>query len=833
MRSFGVLTAILVVGAFSLCLVSTSVAQAPEPGSDTPAPAREKRRITFEQVNGGQRGQGLAFNATMPAYRWARDGVHIEYPLPGGRRGEPRKFQWINPDTLEEKPAPADAAPADEPPEGGRRRPQPSGENSGVTEGGDGDGENPAPGTGGSGEEPAPAVDLNDATAAIRALLTGELKLQGRELQAAMRGRRRAAGDTTVMRWNNALFAHRKGQAAKVIFPRDGERSELEDLSSDGRYLVVHRRGNLVLFDLEGNVEGSITTDGDANILNGKLDWALQEEIYGRGNWNAKWFSPDGKHLAFMRLDQTKVRSFTIVDDITRPDDHNASTEIFKYPKAGEAIPTTRMAIADVTRYGFRERERAEKEAAPKTTWLDLSRFEKEGEFYVVRVGWKPDGKLWMFVQDRIQTWLEMVSADPVTGGVTTMFRETSDCWVDVMSDPVWLKDGSFIHESQRSGYNHLYHVSADGKNARAITSGEWSVRRVSKVDQDKGEILFTATKDGYWNTNHYRVALAGGEVVRLTHGEGSHNVQWRPDGVYFLNTVSGLNDPGEARLCKADGSVVKVLAKARVPNEAAYATSRWELHVVKCRDGYEMEVAVLKPTEFEEGKCYPVWCPIYLGPDLPNVRNTWDSSAWNQFLAQQGYLIMRFDARCAANKGRALSKSCYKACGVQELKDAEDAVDWVVGKGWGDPARVGITGTSYGGYMSAYALTHSKKFSFGWSNAGLYDWAGYDAIYAERYHRTPQENREGYKAASVIAAAANLHGYLFITHGTIDENVHMQSAMRLAYALQVAEKPFEMMMYPDNRHGVGNPPQARHLRSTMWDRMQKHIPGGGREAAK
>lgn len=760
-----------------------------------------KRKIRFEQTIGRQ--GALNFNVRIPNYRWARDGVHIEYTIPAQRRGERPRLRWIHPETLVEMDAPAGSTAAPEP-ETGRRRP--TGENSGVT--GESEGETEATVALGSHDDPV---------AAFRALLASEFGLKDADLRRAAAGRRRASGDgkVCILKHGRAVLVHRVGEPARVLLGRDAPVGELEDLNADGSVMFVHRAGNAYLVETQRGFERKLTSDGSVEILNGKLDWALQEEIYGRGNWNAKWFSPDGANLAFLRLDQSKVKTFSLADDITTPESFSGSLEHWKYPKAGEDIPTTKVAVAGAT--------------AGKVTWVDLSKYDG-GEFYVVRVGWTPDSKrLWLMIQDRIQTWLDFCFVEPTSGKLEVMFRETSDCWVDVPEDPKWLADGGFLWESQRSGYNHLYRISPDGKQASTLTTGQWSVRRVTHVDQATDVIEFQATKDGYWNRNLYRIPMAGGEPARLTAGDGSHDVRWRADRAYYLNVVSSLTDPGEARLCRPDGSLVKVLATGGVTNGDRFDLAKWQLHTVKCRDGYEMEVAILPPVGFQEGKKWPVWIPIYLGPDLPNVRNTWDGSSWNQYLAQEGYFIMRFDARSATAKGRVYSKTCYPAPAVQELRDAEDAVSWIVEKGWGDPKRIGITGTSYGGYMSAYALAYSDKFAFGWSNAGLYDWRGYDAIYAERYLRTPQENKDGYDRSSVIVGAKNLKGHLVITHGTMDENVHMQSAMRLAYALQVANKPFEMMMYPENRHGVGNPNQSRHLREMMWDRMQKHLPPGGR----
>jgi dipeptidyl-peptidase-4 len=810
-----------------------------------PAAKPAKKKLTFEQVNtgAGRRNPGapgaVRFNGDLPSYRWAPDGFHIEFDK--GRGANTTTF-WIDPETFVEAEAPADRQNRQRGPGGPGGRPRRGADadtDTGTDAGFDADlqdapkGDDPKPADKPADKPAAPKpVDKNSAREAFTALLSTAEKLSGDDLAGALQNIRASAdGSASVLKRGNALYFHRKGEDAKVLQPKTAAAFELDTINRDGSAVSFVRGGNLILISTADAKEHAVSKDGSTDILNGKLDWATQEEIYGRGKWSAKWFSPNGAKIAFLRLDQTKVKSFIIVDDI--PDDPKNDrdfagiTESWKYPKAGEAIPTVKVGVASST--------------TGKTTWLDLSKYEKEtkNEFLVVRVGWTPDSSKIVFqVQDRIQTYLDLNYADPATGAVTNIIHEASDCWVDVNDGLRWLKDGTFLWQSQRTGYNHLYHYKADGTLIAQVTKGEWSfgsgaigpsaVDGIFKLDEDKGVVYFTGGEGGYWNDNLYRVNLDGTGFLRLTQGDGSHSPVFRKDEKLFLDTVTSFSNAGEARLCKADGTILKVLATATVPAANDYEMSTWEAHMVPCRDNYTMEVAVLKPTNFVEGKRYPVWCPIYLGPDLPNVSNSWNGSAWDQFLAQQGYIIMRYDGRCGAGKGRAISKACYKHTNVQELRDGEDAVDWICKtKGWGDPDRVGITGTSYGGTSSAYALTHSTKFALGFANAGLYDDAGYDWIYSERYMQTPQQNPEGYKLASCLPAAKNLHGYLVLTHGSMDENVHMQSMMRLVYALQNAGKQFEMMVYPENRHGVGRPAQRQHLTTLMWNTMQRVMPGG------
>jgi dipeptidyl-peptidase-4 len=266
------------------------------------------------------------------------------------------------------------------------------------------------------------------------------------------------------------------------------------------------------------------------------------------------------------------------------------------------------------------------------------------------------------------------------------------------------------------------------------------------------------------------------------------------------------------------------VLGQTEVPDLALYGAGTWELHEVPARDGFPLDVALLKPAPFDSARSYGVWISTYSGPDAPTVRNSWNSSSWFHFLAQQGVIVLQVNVRTASGKGQWTTARAYKQLCVQELADLEDAVDWLTANPWADAERVGITGYSYGGTISAYALTHSDKFALAVAGGGVYDWRMYDTIYTERYMSTPEHNLEGYERTSVVAAAGNLKGRLLLHCGVMDDNVHMQNTLQLAYALQKAGKPFEMMLYPQNRHGFRDRDQRWFARRMEWEAIREHL---------
>jgi len=590
-------------------------------------------------------------------------------------------------------------------------------------------------------------------------------------------------------------------------------------LAANGSAASFVRGNDLFAVDVANKDVWRITTDGGPELFHGVLDWVYQEELYGRGDFQGHWWSPDGAQLAFLSLDESAVREFTVVDHV--PDgfldrERSVVAEVTNYPKAGDPNPTARLSVAH--------------RATKKIVAVDLSAFPKDA--LVVRVDWTPDGgTLLATIQDRIQTWAELCAIDPATGAVTKWIREESPTWVNRPEPPRWLGDGTFLWLSERTGYQHVYWYEKDGKLRCAVTSGEWQVRSIVRVDEARQRLWFEGTKDGATGRHLYRVNFDGSGLVGLTPGVGTHQFQLSADGAFVLDTWSAMDQPPIVRVLDDHGEVVREIGAANGGEGAAkYAFSGKQRLTIKARDGYELDAAVQLPPDWKEGARYPVFLPTYSGPDAPTVRDAWSHSTYSQFLAQQGFVILQVNVRSASGRGQVHTGTCYKQLGVVELRDLEDAVDHVCAKFGGDPARVAISGWSYGGFMAAYALTHSTKFALGLAGAGVHDWRLYDTIYTERYMQTPQQNAAGYDAGSVIKKAKNLHGHLVLIHGSMDDNVHLQNTMQLLWELQSAGKQnVELMVYPRSRHGL-NPRVNGHSQEFQWRRLQKLLePAAGK----
>ena len=586
--------------------------------------------------------------------------------------------------------------------------------------------------------------------------------------------------------------------------------------SPDGRFVAFTRGGNLFVVDVATQRERQLTTDGSAAILNGRLDWVYQEEVYGRGSFRAFWWSPDSTRLAFLRLDEHPVPEFTLVDHIP----HRQALEVFDYPKAGDPNPTVTLHVVRATGGPVRR--------------IDTSKY-SAAEHLIVNVSWNPAGTEVVYaLQDREQTWLDLNYGNAATGATTTLFRETTKAWVDPQGDPAWLADGSFLWTSERTGWKHLYHYKAHGEIVRQVTSGPWELRTLYGVDESRGLVYFAGTERSHIGGDIYRIGLDGKGLQRLSQTPGTHRAAFNPGFTHYVGVWTDITTPAQSRLHRADGTEVRVIDANRVEALAQFRLSTPEFLQVTTRDGFVMEAMMIKPPDFDPKKKYPVFQQTYAGPHAQTVRNGFGGTGYlfNQMLAQRGIIVWMCDNRSASGKGAESAWAAYRQLGVSELADIEDCLAYLRKQPWVDATRIGINGWSYGGFMTSYALTHSTSFAMGIAGGSVEDWALYDSIYTERFMRMPQHNPEGYAKSSNIAAAGNLSGRLLLLHGAIDDNVHMQNTIQFAYALQKAGKPFEMMIYPKSRHGVSDPALVKHMQTLIVDFIMRTLTPGGARAS-
>lgn len=619
----------------------------------------------------------------------------------------------------------------------------------------------------------------------------------------------------------------------RLTINRDEEKEA--DFSPDGKWVSFVRGNNLYAVDVAKANEKQLTRDGhegDRPIFNGYLDWVYEEELYGRGQKRAYWWSPDSKYIAFLRLDESPVPKFIIPNDI--PNDQDVETTY--YPQAGDPNPIVRLGIADVAKTSYvpnagRIPKIGEKlppgllRVGDAVKFVDTSNY-KPDDLLIARVAWTPDSNTVFFqALNREQTYLDLNFAT-LNGSVRKALTETTPTWVEVYDNPIFLNDKTSVWQSARNGWKHLFLYGSDGQIMRQLTNGKWEVRTVYGVDEKNGWVYFSGTKDSHIAENIYRVRLTGGEPERLSHGDGWHAASFNKDFSLYVENWSDVNNPTQTRLFNSDGKLARVINENKVEDFSRYKLSKPEFLKVKTRDGFEMEAMMIRPPDFDPTKKYPVFEYTYSGPHAPSVANRWGGNRgmWFQMLAQKGYIIWVCDNRTASGKGEESVWPMYKNMYSLELRDLEDGLNYLKTLPYIDGERIGLHGWSYGGSMTTYAMTHSKMWKMGIAGGTVSDEHLYDSIYTERYMLTPQHNPAGYESSSVVKAAGNLSGKLLLIHGQIDDNVHFQNTTQLVYALQKADKQFDLMIYPTARHGVTNPLQVKHWYTMMTDYILRNL---------
>jgi len=582
--------------------------------------------------------------------------------------------------------------------------------------------------------------------------------------------------------------------------------------SPDGSRIAFVRDRNLYSLAIGSGEETQLTRDGlEDRITNGKLDWVYQEEIFGRGIFKGYWWSPDSKSIAYLKLDESPVHEFTIIDHLPYQQD----VEKENYPKAGDPNPIARLMIVPA--------------AGGAGSEIDLKSYPVDDRL-IVNVDWHPDSQHVVYqVQNREQTFLDLNIA-ALDGKATRILQERSKAWVENLDNPHWLADGSFLWLSDRSGYRHIYRTSREGKTLQQLTDGPWEVRTIHGVDEKRGLVYFSGTERSPIGSDVYSVRLRGGKTpARLTQRTGTHTATFAPSFSSFLDSWSDVRTPQQVFLVDASGKERRTVDANRVPELDKLRLGETSFLKVPARDGFVMEAMMIKPPGFDPSHHYPVYQHTYAGPHAQQVLDAWrgEMGMFHQLLAEKGVIVWICDNRTASGKGMVSTWPLYQNFGELELRDIEDGLAYLKKLGYVDSSRVMLSGWSYGGFMTSYALTHSSSFVAGIAGGSVTDWRDYDTVYTERYMRTPQNNPDGYRKSSPRFSAANLHGNLLLVHGTTDDNVHIQNTIQFAYELQKAGKQFDMMLYAKSRHGITERPLITHYRTMMLDFIMKNLKPG------
>lgn len=639
---------------------------------------------------------------------------------------------------------------------------------------------------------------LREALAAIPSL---DKNAVGRMMNGSPQRMNAACTAALFEHANDLYYALLDGSRA-VRLTATPQREELATFSPNGRFVAFVREHDLYVVDVETATERRLTVDGGPKILHGKADWVYFEEIFHR-NEQAYWWSPDSQRIAFLRTDDTPVATFSVADPIPP----RQPVELTPYPKAGDPLPLVQIGFVTV--------------AGGEPLMANLGGYTPE-QTIVARAGFNHDGSQGLaYVLNRTQTWMDVVRVDLSSGQVTTLFRESTKAWVQDHGAPEFLPDGSFLFLSERDGFRHIYHYAAEGSLIRRLTEGPWDVSRIQRLDAAAGWVYFSGTKDAPRGSQLFRVKLDGTQLTRLTNEPGSHSVTLSANSAYAIVSHSAHDQPTRVSLISLDGKPVRTLDTNPVDALDEFTLGKWEHVQIPTPDGFSLEGSLLLPPDFTPDRRYPVWVKTYGGPYAPSLRDAWmGGNLQDQAHANGGFLVFHVDPRPASGKGVASAWTAYRQLGKQELADLETAVRWLAQRSYVDASRVGLSGYSYGGYLTAYALTHSKLFAAGVAGAPVTDWRNYDAIYTERYMGLPQDNPKGYDESSVVQAAGKLSGRLLIVHGMMDDNVHVQNTLQLLGAFQAADKYVEVQLYPRARHGI----PGKHFPKLSYDFMRRTL---------
>ena len=571
-------------------------------------------------------------------------------------------------------------------------------------------------------------------------------------------------------------------------------------LSPDLKYRAFTRAYNLYIKDMDGS-ETALTTDGSEDLRNGFPDWVYPEEL---GQYQAFWWSPDSKRIAFMQFDEKPVTKYPIVHDIQPIPE----LEMLGYPKPGGNNPIIRLFIADI----------ATKKLVRLETGDDL-------DVYLYRGQWTNDGKEFTYHRlNRLQNKVEVFAADPATGRTRLLLADTDPCYIDEQTELIFLKDNQrFLWTSERSGWREIYLYDMTGKLLKPLTNAKLPVRGVTGVDEARGWVYFSGYEANGTESHAYKVKLDGTGFAKMTRETGSHNVAFSPTYDYYTDSFSSWDVPSKSTLFQADGKVVKVLGETTVPKELQDLKLIKPEHVLfKSADGkYDLDGVLYFPAHFDPNEKYPLILSIYGGPGFKGVSNRWNLVDGSQALAQLGFLVATCDYRGVSGRGKAFQNLHYLKLGQVEFEDHVAFVKALEKRAYVDTTRVGIFGASYGGYFSALCILKAPDvFHVAVATSSVTDWRNYDSIYTERYMRRPQDNPEGYEKGSCLTYAKNLKGHLYLQHGTIDDNVHPGNTIQLVQALLRENKKFDLMLYPENQHGIRYP----HASETRVDYFIEHL---------
>jgi dipeptidyl-peptidase-4 len=616
-----------------------------------------------------------------------------------------------------------------------------------------------------------------------------------------------------VMVKNANIFLKENGTETQLTF--DAAEEKNPTLSPDGNFVGYTKNNNLYTVSIADKKETAITSENTKGILNGYASWVYFEEIFGRPTqYRAFWWSPNSKYISFMRFDERQVPMFPIYNS----EGQHGFIEETRYPKAGDPNPTVKIGWTSPT--------------GGAITWADFN--DQEDQYFGWPI-WNPNNNtMWMSWMDRGQNNLKIYELDMASGAKKEVYKEYQKTWID-LEDRVsgrinfLANNQGYIAQSDASGWNQLYLYNMEGKLINAITAGKYTVTGIKLIDEKNKTIYFTARGiENSARVDLYAVYFNGTELRRLTVGDYNNSqIYLSPDTKKFVTVYSNVNTPTTMGVIhkKDKTKTIQVIGTVVDSTYKAENFAKTELIRIKSADGlFELPALVTWPKNMDPTKKYPMLVSIYGGPSAGTVMDSWSNPAYKENLAKDGLIQVAFDHRASGHFGKEGVNYMYRNLGYWEMNDYMTMAKWFIQNGQADPAKIAMTGFSYGGYMSCYALTFgSSVFTHAMAGGSVTAWELYDSHYTERFMDTPKENPEGYKSGSVMTHVKNFKGVLQLVHGTMDDNVHMQNSIQLLSALQDNGKEAEFMLYPGGRHGWGGA-KGKHFADLKTKFIYTHL---------
>ena len=570
---------------------------------------------------------------------------------------------------------------------------------------------------------------------------------------------------------------------------------------SDSQGFAYTIKNNLY-FNKNGKVT-QITNDSNEDILNGQ---AVHQREFGITK--GIFISPDNSKIAFYRMDQSMVKDYPIIDWSVVP----AVNKNIKYPMAGTLSHHVTLGVYDLK--------------TNKTTFLNI---EGDPEQYLTVITWNPDSKsVFVGVLNRDQNDLKMNQYNASSGSFMKMlFEEKSDKYVEPQQQLLFFPNSTtdFIWQSQRTGYNHLFHYNVDKGLVAQLTKGDWLVTDILGFNEKKKEIFYTSTQVSPMERHLYKVDWTNFKTQRLDQGAGMHAGILSKDGNHLYDTYSNATTPRSVNLINTNTSKVKNVLTSENPLKT-YQRPEIKNVTLKADDGTPLFGKIILPIDFDANRKYPVIVYLYNGPHAQLVTDSFPASGnlWYEFMAQKGYIVFTMDGRGSSNRGLKFEQAIFRNAGETEMKDQLQGVAYLKSLSYVDGDRLGIHGWSYGGFMTtSFMLKNPEVFKVGVAGGPVIDWNMYEIMYTERYMDSPQNNPEGYKQANLLDKVQNLKGNLLMIHGAQDNVVVWQHSMNFLKAAVDHGVQMDYFVYPGHEHNVLGKDRV-HLMQKVTDYFDEYL---------